>query len=103
MPAAAQALVHVRVVDDLAGEEDVALREPAPGLIGVVDGTVDAVAEAELAGQVQGEPAGDMAIVRCPHGIDEAAVIGSRELSSNGLLHVEALAEDQRFGGGHVT
>ena len=42
----------MRVVDDLAGEEDVAAGEPRDRLVGVVDGAVDAVAEAELAGEV---------------------------------------------------
>ena len=53
----AQPVVDVRVVDDLAGQEDVAAGKPAPRLIGVVDRPIDAVAEAELAGEMEREPA----------------------------------------------
>ena len=48
----AQLIVDVRVVDDLAGQEDVAAGEAAARLVGVVDGAVDAVAEPELAREV---------------------------------------------------
>ena len=47
----AQLIVDVRVVDDFAGQEDVPLGKPPARLVGVVDGAVDAVAEAELAGE----------------------------------------------------
>ena len=50
-------VVDVRVVDDFAGQEDGAVREAAPRLVGVVDGAIDAVAEAELAREMDGEPA----------------------------------------------
>ena len=53
----AQLVVDVRVVDDLAGQEDAPVREALARLIGVVDGAVDAVAEAELAREVDGQPA----------------------------------------------
>ena len=45
----AQLIVDVRVVDDLAGQKDVAVGKALARLIGVVDGAIDAVAEAELA------------------------------------------------------
>ena len=54
----AQPVVDVRVVDDFAGEEDVALGEAAPRLVGVVDRAIDAVAEPELAREMDGQPAG---------------------------------------------
>ena len=54
----AQPIVDVRVVDDLAGQEDVAAGEPPARLIGVVDRAIDAVAEAELAREMDGQPAG---------------------------------------------
>ena len=57
-PCRAQPIVDVRVVDDLAGQKDVAAGEAAPRLVGVVDGAIDAVAEAELAREVDGQPAG---------------------------------------------
>ena len=49
----AQLIVDVRVVDDLAGQEDGAIGKARPRLVGVVDGAIDAVAEAELAREVQ--------------------------------------------------
>ena len=53
-----QPAVDVRVVNDLAGQEDAPVREPMPCLIRVVDGAVDAVAEAELARQTHGQTTG---------------------------------------------
>ena len=58
------AVVHVGVVDDLAGQEDAAVGKAAR-LIGVVDRAVDAVAEAELPRQIQTETAGLETVVRC--------------------------------------
>ena len=52
-----QLLVDVRVVDDFAGEEHAAVGKALARLVGVVDGAVDAVAEAELAGEVDGQAA----------------------------------------------
>jgi hypothetical protein len=52
----AKPFVHMWVVDDLAGQKDVAAGEPAPGLICVVDGPIDAVAEPELAREPHAQP-----------------------------------------------
>ena len=57
MPVGAQLLVDVRVVDDFAGQEDASIGKALARLVGVVDGAIDAVAEAELAGQMEREPA----------------------------------------------
>ena len=51
-PERLDAAVHLGVVDDLAGEEDPAVRELLPRLVGVLHRAVDAVAEAELAGEL---------------------------------------------------
>ena len=56
MPWRAQLIVHVRVVDDLAGEEHAPIGKPPARLVGVVHGPIDAVAEAELAGEEDGQP-----------------------------------------------
>ena len=53
----AQLVVDVRVVDDFAGQEHLPVGKPLARLIGVVDGAIDAVAEAELAREVHGQPA----------------------------------------------
>ena len=56
MPLAAQPIVDVRVVDDLAGQEDAPVGKLLARLVGVVDRAVDAVAEPELAREMDGEP-----------------------------------------------
>ena len=61
----AQLIVDVRVVDDLAGEEDVPSREAAARLIRVIDRAVHSVAEPELAREVNREAAGGVAGSRC--------------------------------------
>ena len=93
--ARAEPVVDVRVVDDLAGEEDVASGEPRHRLVGVVDGAVDAVAEAEFPGQVDGEPSLFVPVVAGADFVDEGAVVRGGQLTRDGLFHVEALAEDE--------
>ena len=48
----AQLIVDVRVVDDFAGQEHAAIGKALARLVGVVDGAIDAVTEAELAREV---------------------------------------------------
>ena len=62
----AQLVVDVRVVDDFAGQVHLPIGKPLARLIGVVDGAVDAVAEAELAREVDGETARRVAVVTIP-------------------------------------
>jgi hypothetical protein len=50
-------LVHVGIVDDLAHQVDLPVRELHGGLVGVVHRPVHAVAEAELLGQLHGDVA----------------------------------------------
>lgn len=45
-------------MDDLAREEEPSVRNRFFGFVGVLDGPVDAVAEAKLAGQTDGQPEG---------------------------------------------
>jgi hypothetical protein len=78
----AQAIVDVRVVDDLAGEEDVAAGEARDRLVGVVDGPIDAVAEPELAGEVEREPPLVVAVIGAADLVDEAAVVRRRSSSA---------------------
>ena len=62
----AQLIVDVRVVDDLAGQDDRRDRETLARLVGVIDRAIDAVAEAELAREMDRQPAGRVAGSRCP-------------------------------------
>jgi hypothetical protein len=94
----AKPVVDVGIVDDFAGQKDVLPREAAPRLIRIVDGTVHAVAEAELAGEVDREPAGLEPVVVGPELVDDRAVVRGSQFGGHRLLHVEALAEDQRLG-----
>ena len=91
-----QLVVDVRVVDDFAGEEDVAIGEALARLVGVVDRAVDAVAEPELAREVHGQPAGAVREVVGLDPLDDRAVIVVGQHAGDGMLQVEAFAEDQR-------
>ena len=48
-------LVHIRIVDDLTDQIDLLLREVVHSFVGVVDGPIDAVAEAELVREPDGD------------------------------------------------
>src|SRR5215203_2580492 len=91
----------MRIVDDLAGQEDVAAGEPAPRLVGIVDRAVDAVAEPELACEADAQTARLVAIAVGAYAIDDRAVVGGGQLAGDRLFHVEALAENQRLGRMH--
>ena len=98
---APQPIVDVRVVDDFAGQEDVSSGEAPPRLVGVVDRAVHAIAKAELASEVDDQPAAGVLEIARADTIDERAVVRRRELTRDGFLHVEALAENQGLGSAH--
>ncbi len=100
--AGAEPVVHVRVVDDFAGEENVAPGKPRDCLVGIVDGAVHAVAEAELPREVDDEATLLVTVVARAHFVDQRAVVGGGQLARDGLFHVEALAKDQRLSLGHL-
>ena len=54
----AQLFVDVGVVDDFAGQVDRPVGKPLARLVGVVDGAIDAVAESELAREMERQTAG---------------------------------------------
>ena len=91
----------MRVVDDLAGEEAVAARDPPSRIIGLIDSPIDSVAEAELAREVNDEAAGLVLEVARSDAIDQRTVVGRREFSRDGIFHVEALAKNQGLGSTH--
>jgi hypothetical protein len=102
-PRGPQAIVDMRVVDDLAGQKDVAIGKAAPCLVGVIDGAIDAIAEAEFAREVNGQPSGTVLKIVLADLVDDPAVIGRGQLSGHGLLHVEALTKNQGLRGGHES
>ena len=93
-----QPVVHVRVVNDFAGEKNPAIGKPLARLIRIIDGAIDAITEAELACEMQGEPAG---LIKKAVGLDffdELAVIVLVELGRDRLFQVEPFSENQRRG-----
>src|SRR5438128_1813176 len=85
--------VHVGVVDDLPDEKDALGRELGAGLVRVLDRAVDAVAEAELPGQLEREVAHHELVARAANGVDHAAVVVRGERSLDRALQPEAFAE----------
>ena len=91
-----QLIVHVRVVDDLPGEEDALYRKALAGLVGVVDRPIDAVAEAEFPGEVDRETPGRVAVALFLDLGDQGRVVAGRQHACDLVFEVEALPEDQR-------
>ena len=93
----ANLIVDVRVVNDLAGEIHALIGESLARLIRVVDGAIDAVAEAELPREVHGEAAG---LEREVGGFDlgdEIAVIAGGKHAGDLVFAIEAAAKNQRW------
>jgi hypothetical protein len=83
-------------MNDLAGEIHPPIREPPASLIRVVDRAIDAVAEAEFACEVHGQPPGAIGEVFGLDLFNERAAIVVGERASDRILQVETFAEDQR-------
>ncbi len=92
----AQPIVHVRVVDDFAGEKDAAIRKLLSRLIRVIHRAIDAVAKPEFSGEVQRETARAMDESRLAHLVDDAAMVGRGQFGLDGRFQVEALAKNNR-------
>ena len=90
-PHLAAAAVDVRVVDDLADEEDAPVGELPARLVGVLDRALDAVAEAEFAGEPDRDAADRQRVVALAQQVDQRAVVvgGQRPLDLG--LEPEAL------------
>jgi hypothetical protein len=88
----------VRVVDDLAGEEYAAVWKALARLIRVVDRAVDALAEPQLARELDRQAA--RAVLKIPglDPFDEIAVIVLVELGRDRVFQVEAFSEYERRG-----
>ena len=99
----AEAVVDVRVVDDLAGEKHAAIRKPLARLIGVVDRAVDAVAEPELAREMDRETPGPVLEVVGLDLLDQIAVVVLVQLGRDRVFQVEAFSEHERRGGHYRT
>ena len=98
-PLGAQAIVDVRVVDDFAGQEDAAVGKPLTRLVRVVDGAIDAVAESELAREMNGEAARLMLEVVRLDLLDELAVIVLVQLGRDRVFQVEPFSKRRAIRG----
>src|SRR5262249_25243150 len=90
--------VDVGVVDDLPDEGDLPLGELLHRLVGVLDGPIDPVAEAELLGEADfdvGEREPEAALA---DPLDEAAVVVAAQRSLDDGLEAEAFLEIGLFG-----
>jgi len=67
--------VHQRIVDDLADEEDPAIRELPAGLVGIFHGPVHAVAEAETPGQPESGAPDFEPVIGTLHRLDDGAAV----------------------------
>jgi hypothetical protein len=97
-PHLGQAPVDAGVVDDLAGDEDPALGELLPRLVGVLDRPVHAVAEPELAGQAEGERARLQAVPLGAHALHQRGVVIAHELWRHHLLEAQAAIDVAGLG-----
>ena len=94
----AEAVVDVRVVDDLAGEKHAAVRKPLARLVGVIDRAVDAVAEPELTREMNREASGPVLEVVRLDLLDEIAVIVLVQLGRDRVFQVEPFSKHERRG-----
>jgi hypothetical protein len=85
--------VHVGVVDDLTREEHPPVGKLLACLVRVLDGAVDAVAEAELAGQLQHERARARLVPQAFQPIDHRARVVLLEHGAHHGLQPETLLE----------
>jgi hypothetical protein len=98
-PHVLELLVHMRIVDDLAHQVEPAVGELAPGLVSVVHGPVDPVAEPELPGQPEAHAAHVEAIIPRPECLDHRAVIIGGKLAFDFRLEAEPAPEVGAFHG----
>src|SRR5206468_2949778 len=82
--------VHVRVVDDLSGEEYAAIGEFLHRFVGVLHRTVDPVTEPELLRQPDRQVACFQDSVGVTKPVDQRAVVVAMEGPSDGALQAES-------------
>jgi hypothetical protein len=83
--------VDVGVVDDLAEEKGAAIGEAPARLVGILDRPIDAVAEAELPGELDADVSGTGLITELFEPLDDGAAVSSREIGANLSREAEAL------------
>ncbi len=88
-----QPAVDVRVMNDLAHQEEPPVGKLGAGFIGVFDRPIHPVAEPELPGQPEGERAHRQPVVPLPEGLDQLAVVIGGEQAFDGALESEPFPE----------
>ena len=96
-------LIDVGVVDDLADQEEPAVGELDPGLVGVVHRPVHPVAEAELPGQPEGQRTDGEPVLVGPERLHHRAVVVGGELPLDLGLEAEAPPEVGALHGLNLT
>ena len=79
----AQALVDVRIVDDLAGQKHAPVGKLPAGLVGVVDGTINAVTKPEFLGEFEMESARAGLVTESLKTFDDGALVSTRQNGSD--------------------
>jgi hypothetical protein len=92
-PHVVELCVDVRIVDDLADQEDALRRELGTRLVRVFHGSVDSIAKAELAGQLEREVPRGERVPAPANQVYEPAVIVSGESALDGAFEAETAAE----------
>src|SRR6478752_4946633 len=99
-PERSELIVDVGIVNDLAGQIDRTVREARPRLVRVIHGAIHAVAEAELAREVQCQSPRCVRVACRFDAIDQVAVIALCQLSGDSVLEIETLPEYQWWHAG---
>jgi len=88
--------VDVGVVDDFAGEHDRPLGKPHARLVGVVDGAIDPVTEAELTREMHGQATRLKLIVLLLDRRNQVAVVALGERPCDFVFEVEPFTKNKR-------
>jgi hypothetical protein len=90
---AAELRVHVRVVDDLASEDEVPIGKFLSSLVGVLDGALDAIAEAELLREADSDVVNDERVVVLAQRVHDQSVVVGRKIVADVGFEAETLPE----------
>src|SRR5688500_9588643 len=91
----------MRVMDDLADQQDAPVRELPARLVRIVDRALHPVAEAELVRQAHGEAGGRECMVPGAQELDQLPAVVRRQDALDLGLEAESLADVGILGGGH--
>jgi hypothetical protein len=73
-------------VDDFAGQEDASVGKALARLVGVINRSIDPIAEAELTGEMDRQPTRPMGVIVGFDLFDDRAVVAVRKHAGHGVL-----------------